>query len=259
MTAVSVHIARRDGESLVVEGAQVAEHFAVHRHPGAEDFQPWQATHLPTGLPLPGRFWAAEHATRYAEAVAALPGDWSTPDGAKAAAKEHAPRAFDLRRQLEEESRKAWCNSPLPEWPTCEADATADRMARYYAMTAQAAHLRSGEVHAEHVERGEPGYDKHLADTWNASSMFVTEWAVLRLLRALAEHAPEAADEVAADLWSALEYGDMGESLWEWLVVDYRIDPDAIAERRRQHQEERQRKKAEAQATAAAEPTGTPA
>lgn len=224
MTAVSVHITRRDGEPLVAEGTQVAEHFAVHHRPGAEDYQPWQATHIPTGLPLPGQFWTAEHATRYAEAVAALPGDWSTADGAKAAAKETARRAFDLRRHLEEEDRKAWCNSPLPEWPTCEADATADRMARYYAMTAQAAHLRSNEVHAEHVERGDPGYDKHLADTWNASS----------------------------------DYGDsLGEGLWEWLVVDYRIDPEAIAERRREHQVEQRRRKAEREAQA--ETTGTPA
>jgi hypothetical protein len=149
--------------------------------------------------------------------------------------------------------RKAWCNSPPPSWPTDEDGATADAMARYYAMTAQDAMLRSSEVFAEHVGRDDPGYEDHLRDTWRASAAFVSEWAALRLLRGLIEHTPERADEVARDLWSALEFGDsLGECLWEWLVVDYRIDPAAIAEDRRQRKEKSERKKVEREATEAA-------
>jgi len=52
-------------------------------------------------------------------------------------------------------------------------------------------------------------------------------YEVARLLRALVEHAPEHADEVARDITSALDDGAIGETLWEW-ATDAGVDMDAL-------------------------------
>jgi len=61
----------------------------------------------------------------------------------------------------------------------------------------------------------------------------VTSFAVVYLLRALRENAPEAADEVARGLWTYLSGGEVAEWLHEWARregVDVDRIPEAVKE-----------------------------
>jgi hypothetical protein len=254
---VAVELKWSDGHAKTVEAVPVGEWFAVHAEwrddaPRAAGERAWQAVHVGTGTCFPGRFWTQAGATAWAEGVAGL-ADWSSTDleeirRVASGVAEPAVAAGESAREID---RAAYFTSPRPAWPTDAADATADRMARYYAVHAMFASQRALAAHGLiAMDRGMPT----AVDSARASSAFVDAWAVARLLRALQEHAPAAADAVAADMWEALESGDtLHENAWEWLA-EYRIDPDAVARDFR----EAEVKRRAASAATTAQPDGTP-
>lgn len=240
---ITVALRRPDSDEplATVSAYPVGEFFAVHRNPAGTRLCPWQVTHHPSGLGIRGSFWTAEQATAYAEAVEATPGDWSTTDGARAAAQTNRDTLIELAVTHTGADRKAWCVARPPEWPSTAqagedtAPPTADHMARWYAVEAQRVQRRSrAACTASATLNRQP--DASEADKLAAAvahmdevDRFTDAWSIAYLLRALIEHAPAAADEIAGRLWSELDYGDtLGEHLWDWLVVDYRIDADAI-------------------------------
>lgn len=100
-------------------------------------------------------------------------------------------------------------------YPREEKDVTADALARHLAAAAQAAHARAMD----------PSMDE---PTIAATYRMVDLFGLVRLLRALIEHAPAEADAVALDLWGAWEDGSsLAEWLYEWLT-EYGIDGEAI-------------------------------
>lgn len=121
-------------------------------------------------------------------------------------------------------------------YPRDEDDVTAATLARHMAVAAQVAHSQIfPSMYARDAAEGPGRADKdsptakltaevHHLTLVNA----INEYAIVHLLRALVEHAPQQADAVAKDLWNAWEDGGAtGEWLWEWLT-EYGIDPEAI-------------------------------
>lgn len=224
---------RTGADPITIEDAVPAgDHFAVHRAPEHRPIEPWQVTHRPSGLRLPGWFWTAEHAAAYAADLAELPGDWSTTDGARAAGEAYADAIRWLVDHHQKADRAAWRTSPLPEWPAGgDTDPTADLLARLYAVAAWRTSRDVEDAIAVQCRtaRDDPSYQEKTGAVTAAAQQYTSYWAIARLLRALIEHAPGQADHVAADLWLALDAGDsLDELLWEWLVVEYRINADAI-------------------------------
>lgn len=103
----------------------------------------------------------------------------------------------------------------IAPYPATVEDVTADGLARHIAVEAQRSYIKTME--SAELDR-------------NAMALFIQEWTVVRLLRALQEHAgTDVANEVARDIWDAWESGDsLGEFLWEWLT-EYGIDPSVVA------------------------------
>lgn len=121
-------------------------------------------------------------------------------------------------------------------YPRDEDDVTAVSLARHMAVGAQVAHSRIfPSIYARDAAEGPGGAEKDSPAAKQAAELHhltlvnaINEFAIVRLLRALVEHAPEQADVVAKDLWSAWEDGGAtGEWIWEWLT-EYGIDPEAI-------------------------------
>lgn len=112
--------------------------------------------------------------------------------------------------------------APAP-YPEHESDVTADVLARAHTVAGQRAWLR--------LYAGPDRLYRHPGGPmwryWLAS--LVGEFRAAWLLRALAEHAPQAADQVARDLWLTLDEGEpVGEQLHAWLTAAG-IDPDQVA------------------------------
>jgi hypothetical protein len=101
-------------------------------------------------------------------------------------------------------------------YPEREEDATADCMARNFAVLGHANHCRMLDG-ADDTERHE------------AVALVVSSYGFVYLLREFAAVDKDRADAAARDLWSAWDAGDsLGEWLWEWLKSDYGIDPEAV-------------------------------
>lgn len=104
----------------------------------------------------------------------------------------------------------------LAPYPQTEGAATAEAMAKSHAVRTQAAFVRALDL--------PPGHPDDRA----AFNALVWNFGITYLLRALAEHAPDHADEVARGLWSEWEAGDgLGEFAWEWLT-EWGIDPKQV-------------------------------
>ncbi|TDD97593.1 hypothetical protein [Actinomadura rubrisoli] len=103
----------------------------------------------------------------------------------------------------------------LAPWPATEADVTAESLARYLAVRAQA--------HQTHRKTASSPEGRE----W-ATSATVDMFGLVKLLRILQEVAPETADEAAKGLWSDWQDGaPVDEWLWSWLT-EYGIDPEAV-------------------------------
>lgn len=121
-------------------------------------------------------------------------------------------------------------------YPTSEDDVTADRLARHMAVAGFTASAQVfPTVYARDAAEGPGRANKDTAEAKAAQEIHhltllntINEYAIVHLLRALIEHAPDKADEVAKDLWGAWDDGGaVGEELGEWLT-GYGIDPAAI-------------------------------
>lgn len=107
-------------------------------------------------------------------------------------------------------------------YPRSEDEVTADALARHVAVSAQ---------------RRRVIIDRLMVDTspdagarrMDQIGVLINEYGVVKLLRALVEHAPEEADGYAKRLWGAWHDGaSVDEGLWEWLT-EYGIDPEAVS------------------------------
>jgi hypothetical protein len=104
----------------------------------------------------------------------------------------------------------------LAPYPRTEDTATVEALAKNHAVRTQAAFALSLDLPIGH------------ADERAVFNALVWNFGITYLLRALAEHAPEKADEVARGLWSEWEGGDgFGEWTWEWLT-EWGIDPNQV-------------------------------
>lgn len=104
----------------------------------------------------------------------------------------------------------------LAPYPQTEDAATAEAMAKNHAVRTQANFVRALDLPSGHP------------DEKSAFNTLVSNFAIVYLLRALAEHAPDHADEVARGLWSEWNAGDsLGEWTWEWLT-GWGIDPNQV-------------------------------
>ena len=102
-------------------------------------------------------------------------------------------------------------------YPEREEEATADRIARNFAVLGHANHRRM--------------YDADANERNDAVATVVNMYGFVYLLREFAEVDKDRADAAARDLWSAWDAGDsLGEWLWEWLSSDYGIDPAAVTQ-----------------------------
>lgn len=109
--------------------------------------------------------------------------------------------------------------APYPD----ENTATADALARHFTTIAQGRNAIIGELVGYTDEHGRRAYMEQV-------NLFVDEYAIAALLRALIEHAPEAADKVARGLLADWRDGGvMPELLWEWLA-EYRIPPREVSD-----------------------------
>lgn len=105
--------------------------------------------------------------------------------------------------------------APYPAHPD---DATAEGLARALAVRAQADFAR-----ARTMDPADPGHS-------GTVTRMIKTVGIVRLLRALAQHAPGQADEIAAQLWAQWDTATgYGESLADWLT-EYGIDPAAVNE-----------------------------
>lgn len=121
-------------------------------------------------------------------------------------------------------------------YPRDEDAVTADRLARHMAVAAQltnsqiftSMHARDAAEGTDRAEKDSP-LAKLTAEVHHLTLVnAINEYAIVHLLRALIEHAPGQADEVAKDLWGVWEDGGaVGEWIWEWLT-GYGIDPEAV-------------------------------
>lgn len=104
-------------------------------------------------------------------------------------------------------------SNPAP-YPTSAETVTAEGLARHMAVQAQRSNMKI--MAAADMNR-------------DAMARFVYEWSTTFLLReALAHLGPVTADEIARELWEALEDGSsLGEFLWEWLT-EYGINPEQV-------------------------------
>lgn len=101
-------------------------------------------------------------------------------------------------------------------YPRTEDEATADRLARNFAVLGHANHRRVFEVEDANERR-------------DAIATVVHLYGFVHLLREFAAVDKDRADAAAKELWSAWDAGDsLGEFLWEWLE-DYGIDPQAVS------------------------------
>lgn len=123
-------------------------------------------------------------------------------------------------------------------YPRTEDTVTADKLARSMAVAAQVAYTLVDATMGDRDAAEGPGgvhADTPLAKALGkvarlTTSNTVERYGIVRLLRALIEHAPEHADEVARDLWQAWNDGStLGEETWEWLA-EYGIDADAVTQ-----------------------------
>lgn len=106
----------------------------------------------------------------------------------------------------------------LAPYPKTLEDATAEAMARDHAVRTQAHFVRSMDLPFGHPD------ERHAINAMSWS------FGITYLLRALIEHAPDKADEIASGLWSEWHGGDgFGEWSFEWLT-EYGIDPNAVNE-----------------------------
>lgn len=97
-----------------------------------------------------------------------------------------------------------------------DQDATADSIARNFAVLGHANHRRMFDGKDDSERR-------------DAVSNVVNMFGFVFLLREFAAVDKDRADAAARELWTAWEAADsLGEWLWEWLKTDYGIDPEAV-------------------------------
>lgn len=109
-------------------------------------------------------------------------------------------------------------------YPKREEDVTAVALARHLACQVQADIARS----LGHYYQGS-GDRQGAHDFGLLVGRLTGRWGCLRLLRALIEHAPDHADEVAKQLWCDWNDGSSPpEFTWEWLT-EYGIDPERVS------------------------------
>lgn len=124
--------------------------------------------------------------------------------------------------------------APLPK---TEAEVTIGGLARHEAVNVYALMCQRASLGREAFGRNPvPGaLERYAAAAEECGAWF----SVLFLLRALVEHAPDAADEVARELWQFYEGEDDGaEYVADWLL-EYGIDPERVirlAEKQRAEQ-----------------------
>ncbi|MFG2001729.1 hypothetical protein ACGFNU_21515 [Spirillospora sp. NPDC048911] len=115
--------------------------------------------------------------------------------------------------------------NPLDEFARCPqttTDVTAESLTRHMAVSAQRRVIIIDRLMEDTSPAGQLRY-------MDAIGLLVGEFSVVKLLRALSEHAPGMADEVAKDLWGDWEDGGaIGEWLWEWLA-EYGIDAAQVS------------------------------
>ena len=102
-----------------------------------------------------------------------------------------------------------------------EDDATADSLARHFAVIAKA---------EEHLLKNRPsGDDKTALGRWyDDAGRMCADYAVVRLLRDFMRVAPAAADKAARSLVGDWEDGEvLPMNLWDWLQ-GYGISPEAV-------------------------------
>lgn len=104
-------------------------------------------------------------------------------------------------------------------YPTSSDEATAEALAKHFtALACRREGIVSESLRSRDGDFGEQvGY-------------LVDEYAIAFLLHALIEHAPQAADQVARQLWEDWEVGSrIPDQIWEW-TVRHRLPHDEIFE-----------------------------
>lgn len=110
------------------------------------------------------------------------------------------------------------------KWPT--RTPTADEMIRYTLSAGLSASAVAVDVHRTFTDAA-----ADLAYQILVSQRIICAHDTYLLLTALAEVAPERADELAAQMWHAAEAGDSyGEWLYQW-AVEAGLDAEAICRR----------------------------
>ncbi|GAA1765918.1 hypothetical protein [Streptomonospora arabica] len=108
-------------------------------------------------------------------------------------------------------------NAAAPDPVAHPEQATAQAFARRYAASAV---YNTGRLHQD-PDPGSPAWTQVL-------TAVVANYTAAHLFRALIQHAPEHADQVARELASGLEDGGhVHEMPWEWLD-EYGIDPEVL-------------------------------
>lgn len=118
----------------------------------------------------------------------------------------------------------------LARYPETEEQATAEALARYYAVEATRAwwEWKTTWQAWEDADAGSPEWAR-LKDEWNQASLsYHHSFTIAYLLRALAAVSPEQAAGAARRLYGFDQEGDAIERLYDWLT-GYGIDPDTIA------------------------------
>ena len=109
----------------------------------------------------------------------------------------------------------------LAPYPRTADEATADAMARHLTVTAQ---YRKALIDSLVDCRTAEERTRYL----DSVGLMIAEHSLAKTLRALIEHAPDHADEVARRVWTAWEDGGaIAEDLHAWLT-EYGIDPGRV-------------------------------
>src|SRR5690242_7382838 len=110
----------------------------------------------------------------------------------------------------------------IAPYPRTVDEATAEAMARHLAVTAQYRMAASDRLVDCHTPEQKARY-------LDSVGLMIAEHSLVKMLRALMEHAPDHADEVARRVWTGWEDGAViAEDLHSWLT-EYGIDPGRVA------------------------------
>jgi hypothetical protein len=124
----------------------------------------------------------------------------------------------------------------LAPWPS-KQEMSAVSVARSFAVEAYVQAYETHRLCSEASERFRATGHADWAPTAKASDRTFTEFAVVFLLRVLAEKLPDEADEITRELVQCGEDGDLVEWLWDWLE-EWGIDPDEVAKLAKQPRQE---------------------